>query len=73
MGTGRRSSGDSLAVALTVGVALGLRLRDWLWLRADGFLAVSANRPRFVIDGREEIYRVPLVSGFVSGGIEFRL
>jgi hypothetical protein len=64
---------DSLAVAITVGAALGLRLRDWLWLRADGFLAVSVKRPRFEIDGREEVYRVPLLSGVVGGGIEFRL
>jgi hypothetical protein len=63
----------SLAVAVTVGAALGLRLRDWLWLRADGFLAVSVKRPRFEIDGREEVYRVPLLNGFVGGGIEFRL
>lgn len=64
---------DSLAVAMTVGAALGLRLRDWLWLRAEGFLALSVKRPRFEVDGREEVYRVPLLSGFVGGGIEFRL
>jgi hypothetical protein len=64
---------DSLAVAVTVGAALGLRLRDWLWLRAEGHLGVSVKRPRFEIDGREEVYRVPLLRGFVGGGIEFRL
>lgn len=64
---------DSLALALTAGGALGLRLRDWLWLRAEGFLAVFVKRPRFELDGREEVYRVPLLGGFVGGGIEFRL
>ena len=28
---------------------------------------------RFELDGREEVYRVPLLGGFVGGGIEFRL
>jgi hypothetical protein len=63
---------DSLAVALTAGAALGLRLLDWLWLRAEGALALSVKRPRFEIEGAEEVYRVRLLSGFLGGGIELR-
>jgi hypothetical protein len=72
LGIAQPETHDSLAVALTAGAALGLRLQDWLWLRADGFLALSVKRPRFEIDGSEEVYRVRLLSGFLGGGLELR-
>jgi len=64
---------DSFAVALFAGAALGLRLRDWLWLRVEGAFGVSVRRPRFEIGGSEEVYRVRSLTGRVAGGVEFRL
>jgi hypothetical protein len=69
----RPETRDSLAVAATAGLAFGLRLRDWLWLRGEGHFGLSLKRPRFQVDGNEEVYRPPLLNGLLAAGLELRL
>jgi hypothetical protein len=70
----------TLFVALGGGAAVGLRLQDWLWLRAEGSLEVAIRRPRFhvvdrVVDGSQsfsEVYTARWLAGRLGGGVEFR-
>jgi hypothetical protein len=68
---------DTLSVSLLAGVAVGLRLVDWLWLRAEGSLGVVVRRPRFQVtdesQSRSDVYSVRRLTGRVGGGLEFRL
>jgi hypothetical protein len=68
---------DTLAVALTAGAALGVRLRDWLWLRAEGSVGAMVLRPTFHVVGTgdvaSDVYSVRRLTGRVGGGLEFRL
>jgi hypothetical protein len=47
--------------ALATGIALGYPASHWLRVRIEANLALSLNRPRFVIDGIGTVHRVPLV------------
>jgi hypothetical protein len=68
---------DTLSVSLVAGAAVGLRLLDWLWLRAEGSLGVVVRRPRYQLvddsQGRSDIYSVRWLTGRVGCGLEFRL
>jgi len=68
---------DTLSIAVMPGVAVGLRLRDWLWLRADAGLGIVARRAKLQIlnasQNASEVYSVPWLTGRVGGGLEFRL
>jgi hypothetical protein len=80
-----RSTGDniafpetrnSLAVALSGGVALGWRLRDWLWLRAEAYAGVMVRRPKLQVQTAsqvDDVYAVPWLTARVVGGLELRL
>jgi hypothetical protein len=68
---------DTLSVAVTAGAAVGLRLRDWLWLRAEASLGLMARRPKLQIltasQGAADVYSVRWLTARVGGGLEFRL
>jgi hypothetical protein len=68
---------DILSVALTAGAAVGVRLRDWLWLRAEGSVGAMVRRPTFHVvgtgDRADDVYSVRRLTGRVGGGLEFRL
>ncbi len=66
----------TLFVALGGGAAVGLQLRDWLWLRVEGSLDLAVRRPRFsVVDGNRgarEVHTARPLTGRMGGGVEFR-
>jgi hypothetical protein len=67
---------NSLAVALSGGVALGWRLRDWLWLRVEAHAGVMVRRPKLQVQTAsqvDDVYAVPWLTARVAGGLEFRL
>ncbi len=68
---------DSLAVTLTGGAALGWRLRDWLWLRAEASLGLMVRRPRLQVhnaaQGADDVYVVRQLTARLAGGLELRL
>lgn len=68
---------DTLSVAVTGGLALAWRLRDWLWLRADASLGVMARRPRLQIQtvsqSADDVYSVRWLTARFAGGVELRI
>lgn len=68
---------DTLSVALTGGMALAWRLRDWLWLRADASLGVTVRRPKLQIQtasqSADDVYSVRWLTARLAGGVELRL
>jgi hypothetical protein len=72
-GTGalNRSSGDALLVALEPGVRAGYALSRSFSLVGDATLTMAVNRPRFVIDGLQEVYRPPEAGARFGLGAEW--
>ena len=68
---------DTLSVAVTAGAAVGWRLRDWLWLRAEASVGLMARRPKLQIltasQSAADVYSVRWLTARVGGGLEFRL
>jgi hypothetical protein len=68
---------DTLSVALSAGAAVGLRLRDWLWLRAEAHLGFMVRRPNLQVVGASQsafdVYRAPWLTFRIGGGLELRL
>lgn len=68
---------DTLSVAVTGGLALAWRLRDWLWLRADASLGVTVRRPKLQIQtasqSANDVYSVRWLTARFAGGVELRL
>lgn len=68
---------DSLAVALAGGAALGWRLRDWLWLRAEASLGLMVRRPKLQVDhvgqGADDVYVMRQLTARFAFGLELRL
>jgi hypothetical protein len=68
---------DTLSAAVTGGLALGWRLRDWLWLRADASLGVVVRRPKLQVESASQqatdVYSVRWLTARIGGGVEFRL
>lgn len=75
-GTGRGitdpATDEAMWLAVTAGVAGGVRLAGWLWLRAELLGGLSAVRPSFRIEGVGEIYRPSVMTGRVAIGVETR-
>jgi hypothetical protein len=67
---------DTLSVAVTGGLALAWRLRDWLWLRVDASLGVTVRRPKLQIQtasqSADDVYSVRWLTARFAGGVELR-
>jgi hypothetical protein len=68
---------DTLSVAVTAGAAVGLRLRDWLWLRLEATLGLVARRPKLQVlnlsQDAADVYSARWWTARVAGGFELRL
>jgi hypothetical protein len=68
---------DTLSVAVTAGAAVALRLRDWLYLRADAYLGVMVRRPNLQVASASrsvlDVYSARWWNLRLGGGLELRL